>query len=158
MDVMNLSLGAAVNDPYYPTSTAINYAVLNGVTAVVSAGNSGPDFKTVASPRTAALALTVGASDVPVKLASFTGSISENWSTELINMGRSYSDNFSTLNGQSLELVDVGLGSKGEYVDKDVKGKSLSFNAGTLPSTKKSNFQKNMEQPLILCITMLRDR
>jgi len=142
MDVMNLSLGAAVNDPYYPISTAINYAVLNGVTAVVSAGNSGPDFKTVGSPGTAALALTVGASDVPVKLASFTGSISENWSTELISMGRSFADNFSTLNGQSLELVDIGLGSQGEYADKDVKGKIAFVQRGNFALVDKIKFAK----------------
>ncbi|PEK98843.1 S8 family serine peptidase [Bacillus sp. AFS017336] len=142
MDIMNLSLGAAVNDPYNPISTAINYAVLNGVTAVVAAGNSGPDFGTLGSPGTAALALTVGASDVPVKLASFTGSISGDWSTKLISMGRSYSDNFSILNEKSLELVDVGLGSQEEYANKDVKGKIAFIQRGTVALADKIKFAK----------------
>ncbi|MGM0836142.1 MAG: S8 family serine peptidase [Bacillota bacterium] len=123
MDVMNLSLGAAINDPYYPTSTAINYAVLQGVTAVVAAGNSGPNSFTLGSPGTAALALTVGASDVPVSITTFKGSVGADWNTEIVSMGRSYADDFSTLEGQSLELVDVGLGAAADYTDKDVNGK-----------------------------------
>ncbi|KON90437.1 hypothetical protein AF332_26200 [Sporosarcina globispora] len=142
MDVMNLSLGASVNHPYFPTSTAINYAVLNGVTAVVSAGNSGPNSNTVGSPGTAALALTIGASDVPVALTSFTGSISGNWSTELISMGRSFADDFSELNGQSLELVDVGFGSQEEYAGKDVKGKIAFVQRGNLALNDKIKFAK----------------
>ncbi|TDL71128.1 hypothetical protein E2R56_19090 [Rhodococcus qingshengii] len=142
MDVMNLSLGATINDPYYPTSTAINYAVLNGVTAVVSAGNSGPGAKTVGSPGTAALALTVGASDVPIELTSFTGSISGNWSTELISMGRSFADDFSSLNGKSLELVDVGLGTQAEYAGKNVEGKIAFIQRGNFALNDKIKFAK----------------
>jgi subtilisin family serine protease len=142
MDVMNLSLGATINDPYYPTSTAINYAVLNGVTAVVSAGNAGPNPKTVGSPGTAALALTVGASDVPVALTTYTGSISGDWSTELISMGRSFADDLSTLNGKSLELVDVGLGSQAEYAGKDVAGKIAFVQRGDFALNDKVKFAK----------------
>ena len=54
MDVINLSLGAGVNDPLYPTSVAVNNAVLSGVTAVVSAGNAGSESFTLGSPGTAA--------------------------------------------------------------------------------------------------------
>ncbi|WP_394139670.1 S8 family serine peptidase [Cytobacillus oceanisediminis] len=142
MDVMNLSLGATVNDPYYPTSTAINYAVLNGVTAVVSAGNSGPNANTVGSPGTAALALTVGASDVPVELTTFTGSISGNWSTELVSMGRSFADDFSSLDGKSLELVDVGLGAQENYAEKDVEGKIAFVQRGNFALNDKIRFAK----------------
>lgn len=41
MDVINLSLGASINDPLYPTSVAVNNAMLAGVVTVVAAGNSG---------------------------------------------------------------------------------------------------------------------
>lgn len=142
MDVMNLSLGAAVNDPNYPTSTAINYAVLNGVTAVVSAGNSGPGSNTVGSPGTAALALTVGASDVPVELTTFTGSVSEDWSTELVSMGRSFADDFSKLDGQSLGLVDVGLGAQEDYTGKNVEGKIAFVQRGNFALADKIKFAK----------------
>ncbi|WP_369900810.1 S8 family serine peptidase [Bacillus manliponensis] len=142
MDVMNLSLGAGMNDRHNPLSTAVNYAVLNGVTAVVAAGNSGPGAYTVGTPGAAALALTVGASDVPVQSTSFTGSISGDWSTELISMGRGFADNFSTLNEKSLELVDVGLGSQGEYADKDVKGKIAFVQRGNFALADKIKFAK----------------
>ena len=42
MDVINLSLGGSSTDENTPDSIAINNAVLHGVTAVVSNGNSGP--------------------------------------------------------------------------------------------------------------------
>ncbi|WP_078379815.1 S8 family serine peptidase [Sutcliffiella halmapala] len=123
MDVINLSLGASINDPYYPTSNAINYAVLQGVTSVVSAGNAGPNSGTLGSPGTAALALTVGASDVPVDITKYTGSVGSDWNTEIVSMARSYKDNLSDLEGTSLELVDVGLAGPEDFSGKDVNGK-----------------------------------
>ncbi|OHR66201.1 hypothetical protein HMPREF3291_12045 [Bacillus sp. HMSC76G11] len=123
MDVINLSLGAPVNDPYFPTSTAINYAVLNGVTAVVSAGNNGPNDFTLGSPGTAALALTVGASDVPVSQTLFTGKTADGWTSEIVSMARGFADQFESLEGTSLELADVGLGGAQDYKNKNVQGK-----------------------------------
>ena len=73
MDVMNLSLGANYNDPLYPDSIAIDNAVLSGVTAVVAAGNAGNGMYTLGSPGDAALALTVGASDVPEQIPTMKG-------------------------------------------------------------------------------------
>ncbi|MFG6494811.1 S8 family serine peptidase [Fictibacillus sp. UD] len=141
MDVINLSLGAAVNDPYYPTSTALNYAVLNGVTAVVSAGNSGPNGYTLGSPGTAALALTVGASDVPVSQTTFTGKVG-NWSTDLVSMARSFSSTFGSLEGTTLELVDVGLGNKADYMNKNVEGKIAFVKRGDFALNDKVKFAK----------------
>lgn len=65
MDVINLSLGAANNDPSYVTSVALNNAMLSGVTAVVSSGNSGPNRYTLGSPGASAMAITVGNSTGP---------------------------------------------------------------------------------------------
>ncbi|OMF66217.1 S8 family serine peptidase [Paenibacillus glucanolyticus] len=65
MDVINLSLGNSLNDPEYITSIALNNAMLAGVTAVVAAGNSGPQRWTVGSPGAAALPITVGNSTGP---------------------------------------------------------------------------------------------
>ncbi|MQR94399.1 S8 family serine peptidase [Fictibacillus phosphorivorans] len=141
MDVINLSLGAPVNDPYYPTSTAINYAVLNGVTAVVSAGNSGPNSYTLGSPGTAALALTVGASDVPVSQTTFTGKAGS-WSTDLVSMARSFSSTFASLEGTTLELVDVGLGNKADYMNKNVQGKIAFVKRGDFALNDKVKFAK----------------
>ncbi|WP_025784661.1 S8 family serine peptidase [Sporosarcina sp. D27] len=75
MDVINLSLGAATNNPLYATSVAVNNAMLSGVVTVVAAGNSGPKEKTLGSPGTAALGISVGASDVSMTIPTFTGSV-----------------------------------------------------------------------------------
>ncbi|MGM0750763.1 MAG: S8 family serine peptidase [Bacillota bacterium] len=142
MDVINLSLGAGVNDPYYPTSTALNYAVLNGVTAVVSAGNSGSNDFTLGSPGTAALALTVGASDVPVSQTTFTGELSNGWSTEIISMARGFAHQFASLEDKSLEIVDVGLGNIQDYQNKDVEGKIAFVQRGDFALIDKVKFAK----------------
>lgn len=68
MDVINLSLGAENNDPSYVTSVALNNAMLSGVTAVVSGGNSGPNRYTLGSPGASAMAITVGNSTGPSQL------------------------------------------------------------------------------------------
>ncbi|RBP07902.1 S8 family serine peptidase [Rossellomorea aquimaris] len=142
MDVINLSLGASINDPYYPTSTALNYAVLNGVTTVVSAGNSGSNDFTLGSPGTAALALTVGASDVPVSQTTFTGELPGGWSTDVISMGRGFAHQFASLDDKSLELVDVGLGNMKDYENKDVEGKIVFVQRGDFALIDKVRFAK----------------
>ncbi|WP_129690627.1 S8 family serine peptidase [Gottfriedia acidiceleris] len=128
IDVMNLSLGANYNDPLIAESIAINNAVLNGVTAVVAAGNSGNKMYTLGSPGTAALALTVGASDVPITTMSAKGSM-DNVSADLRLMASGYGDDITKLKGQTLPVVDVNLGEA--YTGKDVKGKIVLMSRGT---------------------------
>ncbi|MBD7963095.1 S8 family serine peptidase [Fictibacillus norfolkensis] len=142
MDVINLSLGAGINDPYYPTSTAINYAVLNDVTAVVSAGNSGPNPYTLGSPGAAALALTIGASDVPMTVASFTGSVGSESGLQLTGLARHYADRLNELSGKSYDLVDVGLGKTTDYTGKDVKGKIALIARGETTLNEKVTLAK----------------
>ncbi|WP_341357501.1 S8 family serine peptidase [Rossellomorea sp. y25] len=132
MDVINLSLGAGVNDPLYPTSVAVNNAVLSGVTAVVSAGNSGSESFTLGSPGTAALALTVGASDVPIDIATFTGQYGAE-SVNLQLMARNYSDNLADLEDSSMQLVDVGLAtSNNDFIGKPVAGNIALISRGDI--------------------------
>ncbi|WP_144697903.1 S8 family serine peptidase [Fictibacillus phosphorivorans] len=142
MDVINLSLGAGINDPYYPTSTAINYAVLNDVTAVVSAGNSGPNAYTLGSPGASALALTIGASDVPMTVASFTGSVGSESGLQLTGLARHYADRLNELSGKSYDLVDVGLGKNTDYTSKDVKGKIALIARGETTLNEKVTLAK----------------
>jgi subtilisin family serine protease len=142
MDVINLSLGAGINDPYYPTSTAINYAVLNDVTAVVSAGNTGPKAYTLGSPGAAALALTVGASDVPMTVASLTGSVGSESGIQLTGIARHYADRLNELSGKSYDLVDVGLGKTADYTGKDVTGKIALISRGETTFNEKINIAK----------------
>lgn len=61
IDVVNLSLGNAVNGPDYPTSMAVNRAVDLGVAVVIANGNNGPDLWSIGAPATATKALSVGA-------------------------------------------------------------------------------------------------
>ncbi|MUV37390.1 Minor extracellular protease vpr [Lentibacillus sp. JNUCC-1] len=61
MDVVNLSLGNAINGPDYPTSQAVNRATEKGTMIVIANGNDGPGDWTVGSPATAVNALSVGA-------------------------------------------------------------------------------------------------
>ncbi|WP_446676497.1 S8 family serine peptidase [Paenibacillus taichungensis] len=72
IDVINLSLGAATNDPLDPSSIALNNAMLQGVVSMVAAGNDGPNEGTLGSPGASALAITIGASDVPITLPTAT--------------------------------------------------------------------------------------
>ena len=78
MDVINMSLGAATNNPLYATSVAVNNAMLSGVVTVVAAGNAGPNEKTLGSPGAAALGISVGASDVSMTIPTFSGSVFTN--------------------------------------------------------------------------------
>ncbi|WP_088041598.1 S8 family serine peptidase [Bacillus sp. EAC] len=134
MDVMNLSLGSAVNDPLIPESIAINNAVLAGVTAVVSAGNSGPNMYTLGSPGTAALALTVGASSLPSTRYSINTKLEGNGDPYTLNgwsqMAKGIKDNLTDLEGKSYEVVYAGLGAPGDFVGKDVKGKAVLISRG----------------------------
>ncbi|MGE8203891.1 S8 family serine peptidase [Heyndrickxia sp. NPDC080065] len=151
MDVINLSLGADINDPYYPTSTAINYAVLNDVTAVVAAGNAGPEAYTLGSPGSAALALTVGASDVPMAVSTFNGKIGNKNSIELVSMARHYADKLKELDGKSYETVDAGLGRTSDYTGKDVKGKIALVARGDITLAEKvSNAKQNGAAAVLL--------
>ncbi|PGS52256.1 S8 family serine peptidase [Bacillus sp. AFS041924] len=144
MDVINLSLGANINDPMYPTSTAINYAVLNGVTASVSAGNSGPNSYTLGSPGAAALALTVGASSAPISVVKYTGAL--NGIETPFQLSTLYNDFVSDLkvfNNQTLDVVDLGVGKDTDYLNKDVNGKVVFVSTGVIGTQSKTVYAKN---------------
>ncbi|WP_088042556.1 Ig-like domain-containing protein [Bacillus sp. EAC] len=139
MDVINLSLGANQNDPLYPTSIAITNATLAGVTCSVSAGNSGPGVATVGSPGTSPLAITVGASTIPEEIPVMTIK-NGNSSYQSRLFGKSFVDADDALKGQTLPIVDVGLGSATDFQEKDVKGKIvLVHRGGEFLQTKMAN-------------------
>jgi uncharacterized repeat protein (TIGR01451 family) len=129
MDVINMSLGANYNDPLYVTSIAVNNAVLAGVTAVVSAGNSGNNMYTLGSPGTSPLALTVGASDTSVTIPTFKGTLhaETNVSADLKMVARGFDDKIEELKGQNVPVVDGGYGS---FDPKDVEGKVILASRG----------------------------
>ncbi|PEJ57108.1 hypothetical protein CN692_14555 [Bacillus sp. AFS002410] len=146
MDVINLSLGAELNDPLYATSIAIDNAVLSGVTAVVSAGNSGDALYTLGSPGAAALALTVGASSVSSKVTTFDSQFasgSNNTSVAMQLMTKKWTDDFSSMSGKSFDIVNVGLGGPNDYNGKDVNGKIAFIQRGTYALIEKMQYARD---------------
>ncbi|MGE6257194.1 S8 family serine peptidase [Heyndrickxia sporothermodurans] len=137
MDVINLSLGSSVNDPLDPTSIAINHAMLSGVVSVVAAGNAGPNPKTLGSPGTAALGITVGASDSAMNIPSFIAVAGKNIFNNMMLLGKNFSDRLEDLTGKSLNVVSTGIGQASDFEGKDVKGKIALIERGTLTFDEK---------------------
>jgi uncharacterized repeat protein (TIGR01451 family) len=129
MDVMNLSLSGSLNDPMNPVSMAVNHAVLSGVTMVLSAGNSGNAMYTLGTPSGAALALTVGANDVPMTLSTSTGSL-DALSVSLRLMAIGYGDNLEKLEKETLRIVYAGMGAEADFTGKDLEGKIALISRG----------------------------
>jgi len=123
MDVINLSLGMDANDPLSPISIAVNNAMLSDVVTVVAAGNAGPGEQTVGSPGTAALSISVAASDVSQKVPVFTGAIGEEGLKDVQLLGKNFSDNLADLQNKSFEVEEAGLGTPADFSDKDFSGK-----------------------------------
>ena len=133
MDVINLSLGATTNDPLYPTSVAVNYAMLSGVVTVVAAGNSGPNEGTLGAPGAAALGITVGASDFSMQIPSFE-TIQANGETveNVLLMGKNFSDDLTTFENQSFDVEFVGIGTPADFAGKDLSGKVALIERGEI--------------------------
>jgi subtilisin family serine protease len=142
MDVINLSLGATINDPLYPTSIALNNAMIAGTVALVAAGNSGPNEYTLGSPGTSPLAITVGASDVSISIPTAKGEIGED-SYNLQLMAKHFDDNIAELTNTSLEVVDAGLGYAEDFDGKDFSGKLALIERGSLSFNEKIANAKN---------------
>ncbi|MBI4451441.1 S8 family serine peptidase [Candidatus Woesearchaeota archaeon] len=83
-DVLSLSLGGPGN-PDDPISKAIDTAVSAGSTAVVAAGNSGPDMGTVGSPGTSRRALTVGATKKCDEITEFSSRGPVEWNGGMLS-------------------------------------------------------------------------
>ncbi|MFD8686128.1 S8 family serine peptidase [Streptomyces sp. NPDC059651] len=136
MDVVNMSLGAAINDPLSPQSIAADNLVLAGVTTVIAAGNSGPGNGTVATPAAAALPLTVGAHSEPLTLPSYKLT-SGTATAEGRLLARPYGDALDKLTEGPLGVVDVGTGTAAGYTGKDVTGKAALVRRGGIPLDEK---------------------
>ena len=137
MDVINMSLGAQTNDPLYATSVAVNNAMLSGVVTVVAAGNSGPNEKTLGAPGTAAIGISVGASDVSMTIPTFNGSVSAERFENMQLLGKDFSDQLEALEGQSLPIVFAGLGKPADFTGKDLNGKIALIQRGEITFDEK---------------------
>ncbi|WP_242212384.1 S8 family serine peptidase [Bacillus cereus group sp. BfR-BA-01383] len=137
MDVINMSLGAQTNDPLYATSVAVNNAMLSGVVTVVAAGNAGPNEKTLGSPGTAALGISVGASDVSMSIPTFSASASNEKFENMQLLGKDFPDKLEELQGQSLPIVFAGLGKEADFTGKDLSGKIALIQRGEITFDEK---------------------
>lgn len=137
MDVINLSLGMNVNDPLSPTSVAVNNAMLSDVVTVVAAGNAGPAEKTVGAPGSAALPITVGASDVSQTIPTYTATAGEVAFTDVQLLAKHYTDNLADFQNQSYDVVYVGLGTVTDFANVDVEGKIALIERGDVSFDEK---------------------
>jgi minor extracellular serine protease Vpr len=140
-DVMNLSLGNSLNDPDYATSIALDWAMAEGVVAVTSNGNSGPEPWTVGSPGASREAISVGSSALPHDAynVSFFTSEGLTYNSAAV-MGTPTPDAVAALDGQSYEFVYVGLGGPDDYANVDVEGKIALIQRGSYAFTDKNYY------------------
>ncbi|WP_338693798.1 S8 family serine peptidase [Streptomyces sp. Q6] len=152
MDVVNMSLGATLNDPLTPQAVAADNLVLAGITTVIAAGNSGPDAKTLGTPGAAALPLTVGAHDAPLTLPSYTLTAGGS-GVEGRLLAQPYGDGLDQLtDGAGLDVVDVATGTAAGYTGKDVTGKAVRIVRGAVPLDEKVRRAKTKGAAAVLLV------
>nr|WP_275980234.1 S8 family serine peptidase [Halalkalibacter alkaliphilus] len=143
-DIMNLSLGNTINSPDWATSIALDWAMAEGVVAVTSNGNSGPNNWTVGSPGTSREAISVGATRLPYNV--FTSEITTSEGVEYPSakvMGFPNEDELLALNEGEYEFVDVGLGAVSNFEGKDLEGKIALIARGEFAFVDKATNAKN---------------
>ncbi|WP_425329168.1 S8 family serine peptidase [Sutcliffiella horikoshii] len=143
-DVMNLSLGNSLNAPDWATSIALDQAMAEGVVAVTSNGNSGPNNWTVGSPGTSREAISVGATQLPYNVydaSIFTSEGVEYPSSKV--QGFPSDEALTDLDENEYEFVYVGLGAPQDFEGKDLEGKIALIIRGEYPFVDKATAAKN---------------
>ncbi|MCT8140232.1 S8 family serine peptidase [Anaerobacillus sp. CMMVII] len=143
-DIMNLSLGNTLNNPDWATSIALDWAMAEGVVAVTSNGNSGPNNWTVGSPGTSRDAISVGATRLPYNV--YTSTISTTEGVEYHSakvMGFPSDEELLALNGKEYEFVYVGLAYEKDFEGKDLEGKIALISRGDFAFVDKATNAKN---------------
>ncbi|MDT8860437.1 S8 family serine peptidase [Alkalihalobacillus sp. MEB130] len=133
VDILNLSLGNTVNGPDWPTSVALDKAVEEGIVAVTSNGNSGPNMWTVGSPGTSTKAISVGASAPPIK-TPFVTLAGQDKEISLYPIGGTLPWALK----RDYELVEVGHGLEEEWGEVDANGKIAIVKRGMIPFSEKA--------------------
>ena len=132
VDIINLSLGNTVNGPDWPTSTALDKAVEQGVVAVTSNGNSGPKMWTVGSPGTSLKAISVGASTPPLNVPYLTIG-KEKQEIPMNPMIGAKPWQFK----RDHPIIEAGLGRKEDL--KDARNKIVLLKRGVIPFGEKAH-------------------
>lgn len=130
-DIMNLSLGNTLNNPDWATSIALDWAMAEGVVAVTSNGNAGPNNWTVGSPGTSRDAISVGATQLPYNVftAETTSSDGVSYASSAVQ-GFPSEEELLALNEREFELVNVGFGAPADFAGKDLTGKIALISRG----------------------------
>lgn len=143
-DIMNLSLGNSLNAPDWATSIALDWAMAEGVVAVTSNGNSGPNNWTVGSPGTSRQAISVGATQLPYDVYNSVLFTSEGVAYPSAKVqGFPSVDSLLELNSGEFEFVHVGLGAASDFVGKDLTGKIALISRGDFAFVDKAQNAKN---------------
>lgn len=137
-DIMNLSLGNTLNAPDYMTSIALDWAMAEGVVAITSNGNAGPENWTVGSPGTSREAISVGATMQPYNVYNAKLNISDGGNYPTAVMGFPTDDKLKSLNGKTYSIVIVGLGRAQDLTGIDLTGKVALIQRGEIPFVEKA--------------------
>jgi minor extracellular serine protease Vpr len=144
-DIMNLSLGNTLNNPDFATSIALDWAMAEGVVAITSNGNSGPNNWTVGSPGTSREAISVGATQLPFNIYNVSLFTSEavTYPSAAV-MGFPNDQSILDLSGNEYEFVDVGLALAADVKDLDLTGKIALVRRGDIPFVEKADNVKSV--------------
>lgn len=138
-DVMNLSLGNSLNNPDWVTSTAMDWAMQEGVVAVTSSGNAGPDYWTVGSPGSSRRAICVGAVELPKDFFAVDMSTPSEADYPSFNlMGYTDAQDLLALDDNEYEFIYAGLGGEEDFVGLDLTGKIALIMRGEYPFLDKA--------------------
>jgi minor extracellular serine protease Vpr len=138
VDIMNLSLGNSINDPDFVTSLALDWAMEEGVVAVTSNGNSGPNNWTVGSPATSREAISVGATQLPYNTFNADIYTSDSITYPSVEvMGYSNEEELLALDNTTHTFVNAGLGQEEDFEDVDVQGHIALIERGEIPFVDK---------------------
>lgn len=138
MDVVNMSLGASVNDPLSPQAMAANNLMLAGVTTVVAAGNSGDGSFTIGTPAAAALPITVGANDYPIDLAAATITADGSEAVGRL-LAQPYGDPLAAVTG-TYPMFDAGVGTSAGYAGDSPQGAVALIRRGEISLNQKVEY------------------
>ena len=151
MNVVNMSLGAPVDAPLSPEAVAADTMVLDGITTVIAAGNSGPGAYTLGTPGAAALPITVGANDTPLHLPSYTVTAGSAGAQGRL-LAQPYGDALAALAHGSYPVVDVGTGTAAGYTGKDVTGRVALVQRGAITLNEKVERARTMGAVAVLLV------
>lgn len=158
VDVINMSLGGrACSDGTCPMCKMVDYAVRQGITVVVSAGNNGPFEGTIGCPGNAKLAITVGASTktqpILVLPRSSRGSLRNPDKPDMVAPGQNImapqpDKQYAALSGTSMAAPHVaGLAALLYQVERSVKRKR-TVTPAEIKSVLKEGCKKLRESPI----------